>query len=212
MIFLCVPGLMLLCLIKHLKYLAPFSLIAEVNGERGRYVRATPVCRAVICIIAPLLLLLLLLLSQLPTVPFLYVSVRVELEFVIGKRRSRRTRNRLESGIFSRGPPFSCENMYLRGAGWCRGFTGRNKKLDFWLSVITAPSNAYVLRKQHRNRKIVPKQFTKTPAAIPALLPWVFYAAFGKCLHVGRMLFAGCESDGPRRGVLRRRGIHGDQP
>ncbi len=30
-IFLCVPGLVLICLIKHLKYLAPFSLIAEVS-------------------------------------------------------------------------------------------------------------------------------------------------------------------------------------
>eukprot|EP00903_Cladosiphon_okamuranus_P016605 g15318.t1 len=34
-IFLCVPGLVLLCLIKHLKYLAPFSLIAEVVNLTG---------------------------------------------------------------------------------------------------------------------------------------------------------------------------------
>ncbi|CAM9293469.1 unnamed protein product [Ectocarpus sp. 6 AP-2014] len=34
-IFLCVPGLVLMCLIKHLKYLAPFSLIAEVVNLTG---------------------------------------------------------------------------------------------------------------------------------------------------------------------------------
>ncbi|CAN0096532.1 unnamed protein product [Pylaiella littoralis] len=34
-ILLCVPGLALMCLIKHLKYLAPFSLIAEVVNLTG---------------------------------------------------------------------------------------------------------------------------------------------------------------------------------
>ena len=32
-ILLCLPGLVALCLIKHLKYLAPFSLVAEVSPE-----------------------------------------------------------------------------------------------------------------------------------------------------------------------------------
>eukprot|EP00904_Undaria_pinnatifida_P005533 jgi/Undpi1/2109/HiC_scaffold_12.g05495.m1 len=34
-ILLCVPGLVLMCLIKHLKYLAPFSLIAEIVNLTG---------------------------------------------------------------------------------------------------------------------------------------------------------------------------------
>ncbi|CAN0313222.1 unnamed protein product, partial [Discosporangium mesarthrocarpum] len=31
-VMLCLPGLMMMCMVKHLKYLAPFSLLAEVQS------------------------------------------------------------------------------------------------------------------------------------------------------------------------------------